>query len=412
MRRPRKNSKRSSLFTAKTPEGADMSAIYHFQTVKNIIHGPGSLEQLGDKLYLLDTPLKQVVLVTQQAMHLLGVTAKIKEQLARRGIAVQTIDNVEIEPTLENIERVFHEQVAPFAPDALIAIGGGSVLDAAKLFAVMLTNDTPLRELLGIDKVGNPGKPMVLVPTTSGTGSEVTPNAIVTLPDEELKIGVVSRHLLPNLVILDPLLTLSLPKAITAATGMDAFTHSLESFISTKANPISDTFALESMRLIAGSIVEAYQEPDSVRARGDMLLGSMYGGLALTGAGTAAVHALAYPLGGKFHVTHGVANAMLLPHVMAFNLDSCAARLKRAACVCGVALESDSDEAAAGKLIEQISQWTATLNIPQNLREFGVAEEHLADMAVAASKVTRLMANNPKALSLDDIQQLYRCLLP
>ncbi|MEF9673019.1 iron-containing alcohol dehydrogenase [Pseudomonas sp. PCH446] len=349
-----------------------MSATYHFQTVKNIIHGPGSLEQLGEKLYLLDTPLKQVLLVTQQSMHRLGVTAKIKEQLTRRGIAVQTIDNVEIEPTLENIERVFHEQVAPFAPDALIAVGGGSVLDAAKLFAVMLTNDTPLKALLGIDKVGNPGKPMVLIPTTSGTGSEVTPNAIVTLPDEELKIGVVSRHLLPDLVILDPLLTLSLPKAITAATGMDAFTHSLESFISTKANPISDTFALESMRLIAGSIVEAYQQPDSVRARGDMLLGSMYGGLALTGAGTAAVHALAYPLGGKFHVTHGVANAMLLPHVMAFNLDSCAGRLKRAACICGVALESDSDEAAAGKLIEQISEWTATLNIPQNLREFGV----------------------------------------
>jgi alcohol dehydrogenase class IV len=277
---------------------------------------------------------------------------------------------------------------------------------------VMLTNDTPLKDLLGIDKVGNPGKPMVLIPTTSGTGSEVTPNAIVTLPDEELKIGVVSRHLLPTLVILDPLLTLSLPKAITAATGMDAFTHSLESFISTKANPLSDTFALESMRLIAGSIVEAYQQPDSVRARGDMLLGSMYGGLALTGAGTAAVHALAYPLGGKFHVTHGVANAMLLPHVMAFNMDSCADRLKRAACICGVALESDSDERAASKLIAQISEWTSILNIPQNLREFGVAQEHLAEMAVAASKVTRLMANNPKALSLDDIQQLYRRLLP
>jgi alcohol dehydrogenase len=143
-----------------------------------------------------------------------------------------------------------------------------------------------------------------------------------------------------------------------------------------------------------------------------MLLGSMYGGLALTGAGTAAVHALAYPLGGKFHVTHGVANAMLLPHVMAFNMDSCAERLKRAACVCGVALESDSDEQAATKLIEQISEWTSILDIPQNLREFGVAEEHLAEMAVAASRVTRLMANNPKALSLDDIQQLYRRLLP
>ncbi|WP_122235607.1 iron-containing alcohol dehydrogenase, partial [Pseudomonas savastanoi] len=286
------------------------------------------------------------------------------------------------------------------------------VLDAAKLFAVMLTNDTPLKDLLGIDKVTHPGKPMVLVPTTSGTGSEVTPNAIVTLPDEELKIGVVSRHLLPTLVILDPLLTLSLPRPITAATGMDAFTHSLESFISTKANPISDAFALESMRLIAGSIVEAWQQPESVRARGDMLLGSMYGGLALTAAGTAAVHALAYPLGGKFHVTHGVANAMLLPHVMAFNLDSCAERLKRAALVCGVAQQDDSNEIAANKLIEQIRLWTQVLDIPQNLREFGVAEEHLADMAVAASKVTRLMTNNPKTLSLDDIQQLYRCLLP
>jgi alcohol dehydrogenase class IV len=389
-----------------------MSATYHFQTVKHLIHGPGSLDLLSEKLALLDTPLTSIVLVTQNAMHQLGVTEKVSTQLKAAGVAVHIIDNVEIEPTLENIERVFREDVAPHAPDALIAIGGGSVLDAAKLFAVMLTNDTPLRDLLGVDKVSHPGKPMVLVPTTSGTGSEVTPNAIVTLPDEELKIGVVSRHLLPTLVILDPLLTLSLPRSITAATGMDAFVHSLESFISTKANPISDAFALESMRLIAGSIVEAYQQPDSVRARGDMLLGSMYGGLALTAAGTAAVHAMAYPLGGKFHVTHGVANAMLLPHVMAFNLDSCADRLKRAACVCGVADLHDSDEVAAHKLIEQIRQWTATLNIPQDLREFGVAEEHLADMAVAASKVTRLMANNPKALSLTDIETLYRCLLP
>ncbi|BAP45248.1 iron-containing alcohol dehydrogenase [Pseudomonas sp. StFLB209] len=386
--------------------------MYHFQTVKHVIHGPDSLASLGERLHLLDTPLKRVVLVTQDAMHRLGVTEQVVAQLQAQSIAVTVIDNVEIEPTLENIEGVFRSAIAPAAPDALIAIGGGSVLDAAKLFSVMLSNDTPLKDMLGIDKVAHPGRPTVLVPTTSGTGSEVTPNAIVTLPDEELKIGVVSRHLLPTLVILDANLTLGLPKPITAATGMDAFTHALESFISTKANPISDAFALESMRLIAGSIVEAYQQPGSVQARSDMLLGSMYGGLALTAAGTAAVHALAYPLGGKFHVTHGVANAMLLPHVMAFNMDSCAARLKRAACVCDIAQPGDSDTLAAGKLIEQIKQWTRILEIPQNLRDFGVAEEHLADMAVAASKVTRLMINNPKALSLDDIEQLYRCLLP
>lgn len=387
-------------------------SLYHFQTVKHLVHGAGALDQLGDKLALLDVPLRRVVLVTQNAMHGLGVTERVKAQLAARDIDVAVIDNVEIEPTLENIEQVFRDQVSPRQPDALLAIGGGSVLDAAKLFAVMLTNEQSLRSMLGIDQVVRAGLPTVLVPTTAGTGSEVTPNAIVTLPDEELKVGVVSRHLLPALVLLDPLLTLSLPKAITAATGMDAFTHSLESFISNKANPVSDTFALESMRLIAGSIVEAYQQPDSVRARSDMLLGSTYGGVALTAAGTAAVHALAYPLGGKFHVTHGVANAMLLPHVMAFNLDSCAPRLKRAAVVCGLAREEDSDEAAAHKLIEQIAAWTATLEIPQDLAAFGVREEHLPEMAVAASKVTRLMVNNPKPLSLDDIQVLYRRLLP
>ncbi|MBF7144824.1 MULTISPECIES: iron-containing alcohol dehydrogenase [Pseudomonas] len=385
---------------------------YHFQTVKHLIHGPAALDSLGDHLNLLNIPLRRLVLVTQNAMHRQGVTDRLKALFAERDIELHVIDNVEIEPSIENINQVFERQVAPHSPDALIAVGGGSVLDAAKLFAVMLTNSVPVRDMLGIDKVPKAGVPLILVPTTSGTGSEVTPNAIVTLPDEALKVGVVSRHLLPTLVLLDPLLTLTLPKAITAATGMDAFTHALESYISTKANPVSDGFALEAMRLIAGSIEQAYAQPDLVQARGDMLLGSMYGGLALTAAGTAAVHALAYPLGGQFHVTHGVANAMLLPHVMAFNQDACAERLKRAACVCGVAAPGDGAETAAAKLIERIVQWTAVLNIPQDLTTFGVTEAHLPELAVAASKVTRLMVNNPKAMSLSDIQAVYRRLLP
>lgn len=385
---------------------------YHFQTVKHLVHGAGSLDELPQRLALLDTEVKRLVLITQDAMHKLGVTQRVTDMFNAVGISVQLVDQVEIEPTLENIERVFREQIAPHAPDALLAIGGGSVLDAAKLFSVLLTNDVPLREMLGIDNVARAGIPTVLVPTTAGTGSEVTPNAIVTLPDEALKVGVVSRHLLPTLVLLDPLLTLSLPKSITAATGMDAFTHALESFISTKANPVSDGFALESMRLIAGSLVESYEQPDSVRARADMLLGSMYGGLALTAAGTAAVHALAYPLGGQFHVTHGVANAMLLPHVMLFNQDACADRLKRAACVCGIAREEDSADQAASKLVAQIVEWTRRLQIPQDLRAYGVEDRHVAELAVAASKVTRLMVNNPKAMSLDDIEAVYRCLLP
>ncbi|HKT64142.1 MAG TPA: iron-containing alcohol dehydrogenase [Burkholderia sp.] len=385
---------------------------YHFQTVKHIVHGAGSLAALPDKLALLDTPVERIALITQPAMEALGIADRVIASLNAKDVDVRIIRGVEPEPTIGNVETVFKEQIEPFAPQAILSIGGGSVLDAAKLFAVRLTNDEPLRDWLGIDLIKHPGVPMILVPTTAGTGSEVTPNAIVTLPDESLKVGIVSRHLLPQLVILDAELTLGLPKPITAATGMDAFVHALESYISTKANPISDMYAMESMRLIGANIVEAYENGQSLKAREAMMLGSMYGGLALTAAGTAAVHALAYPLGGMFNVTHGVANAMLLPHVMAFNLDAIEGRLSNVARALDLASQADPDAVAARKLIDKMEEWTAAVEIPQDLRKFGVSEAHLDALAVAASKVKRLLGNNPKALALDDMKSIYRRLLP
>ncbi|WP_175731504.1 iron-containing alcohol dehydrogenase [Burkholderia ambifaria] len=385
---------------------------YHFQTVKHIVHGAGSLDTLADKLSLLDTPVERIALITQPAMEELGIADRVIESLNAKDVDVRIIRGVEPEPTIGNVETVYQEQIAPFAPQAILSIGGGSVLDAAKLFAVRLTNDEPLRNWLGIDLIKHPGVPMILVPTTAGTGSEVTPNAIVTLPDEALKVGIVSRHLLPQIVILDAELTLGLPKPITAATGMDAFVHALESYISTKANPISDMYAMESMRLIGANIVEAYENGRSLKAREAMMLGSMYGGLALTAAGTAAVHALAYPLGGMFNVTHGVANAMLLPHVMAFNLDAIEGRLSNVARALDLASKTDADPVAARKLIDKMEEWTAAVDIPQDLRKFGVSEAHLDALAVAASKVKRLLGNNPKALTLDDMKSIYSRLLP
>lgn len=389
-----------------------MSQTYHFQTVKHIVHGAGSLALLPEKLALLDVPVKRIALITQPVMEQNGVIGRVVEALAARDIEARIVRGVEPEPTIENVETVFREQIAPFAPDAILSIGGGSVLDAAKLFAVRLTNEQPLRDWLGIDLIKRPGIPLVLVPTTAGTGSEVTPNAIVTLPDEELKVGIVSRHLLPQLVILDAELTFDLPKPITAATGIDAFVHSLESYISTKANPVSDMFAMESMRLIGANIVEAYQNGRSVKAREAMMLGSMYGGLALTAAGTAAVHALAYPLGGMFGITHGVANAMLLPHVMAFNKDAIVARLANVARALDISRHDDADETAADALIERLTEWTDVVQIPQDLRQFGVSESHLDALAEAASKVKRLLGNNPKPLSRADIKAIYLRLLP
>ncbi|RQS66494.1 iron-containing alcohol dehydrogenase [Burkholderia sp. Bp8963] len=389
-----------------------MHPVYHFQTVKHIVHGPNSLEQLPDKLALLDRPVRRIAFITQPFIEASGIAARVVASLASRDIETLIVHDVQPEPTIENVETVFRDQIEPFAPDAVLSIGGGSVLDAAKLFAVRLTNRQPLREWLGIDLIASPGVPLILVPTTSGTGSEVTPNAIVTLPDEALKVGIVSRHLLPQLVILDATLTLDLPRPITAATGMDAFIHALESYISTKANPISDMFAMESMRLIGANLLDAYENGHSLKAREAMLLGSMYGGLALTAAGTAAVHALAYPLGGMFNISHGVANSMLLPHVMAFNLDAIVDRLANVAHALDIAQHDDSDETAANKLLERIREWTAAMAIPQDLRAFGVADEHVDALAVAASKVKRLLGNNPKPLSIDDIKSIYRRLLP
>jgi len=396
---------------AATETGLSMTT-YHFQTVRHIVHGAGSLATLPDKLALLDTPVKRIALITQPSMEALGIVDRVIESLDAKDVDVRIIRGVEPEPTIGNVETVFNEQIAPFAPQAILSIGGGSVLDAAKLFAVRLTNDEPLRNWLGIDLIKHPGVPMILVPTTAGTGSEVTPNAIVTLPDESLKVGIVSRHLLPQIVILDPELTLGLPKPITAATGMDAFVHALESYISTKANPISDMYAMESMRLIGANIVDAYENGQSLKAREAMMLGSMYGGLALTAAGTAAVHALAYPLGGMFNVTHGVANAMLLPHVMAFNLDAIEDRLANVARALDLASKAGTDADAARKLIDKMEEWTAAVDIPQDLRKFGVSEAHLDALAVAASKVKRLLGNNPKALTLDDMKSIYSRLLP
>ncbi|MBE1444206.1 iron-containing alcohol dehydrogenase [Paenibacillus sp. OAS669] len=387
-----------------------MKTLYQFQTADHIIAGRNSLQSVGEHLHLTGVDVKSVLILTQPSIKSLGFVDALVSQLAAKGVTADVNTNILPEPTVENIEQVF-AGMADKAYDVLIGFGGGSVLDSAKILAVLATNECSIRDLLGTDLVKKPGIPTILIPTTSGTGAEVTPNAIVTLPDEELKIGIVSKHMLPKVVFLDPMPTLGLPKPITAATGMDAFTHSLESFISNKANPISDMFALESIRLISSSIVEAYQNGTNVDAREKMLLGSMYGGMALTAAGTAAVHALAYPLGGKFKIAHGVANSMLLPHVMEFNMDAIEERLYQVAEPMGIQVQGLTSSQAAAKVVERIVEWTTVLEIPQDLSSFGVKPDDVPELAVSASKVTRLLNNNPKELSLQDMEAIYRKLL-
>ncbi|TDQ41101.1 iron-containing alcohol dehydrogenase [Aureibacillus halotolerans] len=384
---------------------------YRFQTADHIIAGRHSVANIGEHLALVGLPIQKALIVTQPALVQTGAVASLEAALKDRGIAVDQTTNVEPEPTLENIEQVFADTVGAQDYDVLIGLGGGSILDTTKLLSVLKTNNKGLEAMLGTDLVEHAGVPTILIPTTSGTGAEVTPNAIVTLPEKELKIGVVSRHLLPSLVILDPVLTTGLPKPITAATGMDAFTHALESYISTKANPISDMFALEAIRLISANIVQAYQQGDDLDAREKMLVGAMYGGMALTAAGTAAVHAMAYPLGGKYKIAHGVANSMLLPHVTQFNLDAIQERLASVAGPMGIDVAGLSDGDAAQAVVDKIKELTKTLEIPQDLAEYGVDKDSIEEMAVAALDVKRLMDNNPKTVTKNDAIAIYSKLL-
>ncbi|WP_339319527.1 iron-containing alcohol dehydrogenase [Paenibacillus sp. FSL R10-2734] len=387
-----------------------------FQTSESILAGVGTFHSVAEQIQKQLGPVKRALIITISNMKKNGIADMLQQQLRTFRIESDVLDDEILpEPTADHIKEV-HSKFKNEPYDVYIGIGGGSVLDATKLFSVLTTNHTSIEEMLGTDNIKQDGIPTVLIPTTSGTGSEVTPNAIVTFPERQLKIGVVSRRLYPKLAVLDPELTVSLPKEVTAATGMDAFTHALESFIGKKANRISDMFALESMRLISRSIVEAYENGSSIAARSAMLFGSAYGGMALAASGTAAVHAMAYPLGGTFSIPHGVANAMLLPHVMEAQLDEITNRLALAAGVMRQGLDINSrlasNEHEAAWALEQITEWTNRVGIPQNLEAYGVKEQDIPFLAEGASQVTRLMDNNPKQFSLAELEQIYRKLLP
>lgn len=382
------------------------NTLYSFQTAKKIVAGPGSLESIGDLVSGFGA--RKVAILTDPGIVRYGLTHGVKASLEAAGLVVDVVAGVITEPPVGLIEELY-TQVKDKGYDLLVGIGGGSSLDVTKILAVRFTNG-PVETFLGIDRVEKPGLPMVLIPTTAGTGSEVTPNAIVTLTEQQLKVGIVSRYFLPDLVILDPVLTLGMPKHITAATGMDAFIHSLESFISKKQNPIGDAFALRSMQLIGKSIRRAYRDGSDVEARHDMLIASMLGGMALTASGTAAVHAMAYPLGGKFGIPHGVANSMLLVPVMEFNYDAVQERLAEVATAMDLKASS-SVSSRAQAVMDEPRALVAELEIPTSLRAYGVKEKDLDALAKAASQVTRLLGNNPKVMSVSDLRAVYRKIL-
>lgn len=319
---------------------------------------------------------------------------------------VTVISDVPPEPEDRQVRDIF-DRVRDSGAQLIVAIGGGSVLDTSKIIAAMLTNPDYYEDLTDISKIQNPGVPLFVAPTSAGTGAEATPNAIILLPESKLKVGVVHPWFIPSKVLLDPMLTLSLPKPITAATGLDAFCHCIETYISKKTNPFARLFALEGIRLISKSLRRAYDDGNDLAAREDMLVAAFYGGVAITSSSTVAVHALSYPLGGAYRIPHGVSNAILLPHVMAFNMDAVLDEIEHVAAAMGINTAGRTPEELGKAVVDEIYSMTKYLQIPTSLKDFGVSRKDIDFLTESASQVRRLLDQNPKAMSHGDIRSIY-----
>lgn len=368
--------------------------------------GWGALDHLTDEVKKLNA--SNILIVTDPFLVDLGIADKIEAPLKEQGWKTSIYTEVVPEPPLAVGEKlVAYTKEHQF--DLVIGLGGGSALDLAKLAAVLATHEGEAADymnLTGTREISNKGIPKILIPTTSGTGSEVTDIAVLSL--ETTKDVVTHNFLLADVAIVDPALTVSLPPKVTAATGIDALTHAIESYVSVNANPVTDALALQAIRLISGSIRTAVNEGDHKQARSDMSYGSYLAGLAFFNAGVAGVHALAYPLGGQFHLSHGESNAVLLPYVMGYIRSSCEKRMKDILEAMGASSNQLSQQEASYKCVEELKRLVADVNIPLNLQGFGITHEALDSLADDAIKQQRILARSPMPLERDDIFTIYQ----
>jgi alcohol dehydrogenase class IV len=349
----------------------------------------------------------RVLVVTAKPIR--GLCADLEAALAAVRCAALVHEANDGEPTLGDLAAAI-AAASEFGADAVVGFGGGSAMDVAKLVAALADGRQDIFDVVGIGLLAGRALPLACIPTTAGTGSEATPIAIVEDSEALLKKGVVSPHLVPDFAYLDPELTRTMPRSVTAATGIDALTHCIEAYANRFAHPVVDQWALEGIALIAGHIERACADGNDMEARAAMLRASNLGGQCLGPVNTAAVHALAYPLGGEFHIAHGVANSLLLPHVLRFNLEAAPERYAAIAGAMGITRSGD-DKADALKGIEEIERLSAAIGIERRLSAFGISANTIPHMAAAAMTVQRLLVRNPREVTEDDARAIYAAAL-
>ncbi len=381
-------------------------APFAFNTTARIVFAAGAAANIAEHTRFLG---KRVLLVTDRGLLEAGIVAPAIENLQADGVEVAVFSDVVADPP-RHLVLAAAEAARGCGASGVLSIGGGSSMDVAKLAALLAGSGEDLEEAWGIGNARGPRLPLALVPTTAGTGSEVTPISIVTVEDDE-KRGVVSPVILPDMALLDPELTLGLPAHVTAATGVDAMVHAIEAYASKSANnnPVSRALAVEALRLLGANIEMAVHDGGNVEARAAMLLGSMLAGQAFANSPVAAVHALAYPIGGRFHVPHGLSNALVLPHVLRFNAPVAARQYAELAPHVFPQLgDGNATQDTAAQFAEELAALNIRLGLQSGLREVGIGEGDLAMMARDAMKQTRLLVNNPREVTEADALAIYR----
>jgi alcohol dehydrogenase class IV len=369
-----------------------------------ILAGIGSLERLGGEANALGA--QKALLVTDRGMADSGVWEKVLSLLEREGIKADIFDKVVSDPDIACADACI-DLAKRNGYDLIVGVGGGSSMDVASVASVMSTNPGTVHDYFGVNLVKTPGIPTILIPTTAGTGAEVTPNAILTDAGAKLKKAIVSPYILPRVAIIDPLLTVTMPPTVTSSTGIDALTHAVESYTSNNANMMTDLFAKEAIVLIGRSLRTAVANGNNLEARHDMSIGSLYAGIALANAGVTAVHALAYALGGQFNIPHGIANGLLLPYVMEFNVPGNIPKFARISDFLGEKVGHLSPLEQAYHAANAVRRIYKDLEIPQSLTELNVPKEAIPNMAKAAIGVGRLIGNNPRTVTPRDAESIY-----
>jgi len=377
---------------------------YEIRVPGKVRFGAGSTETMGEEATKIGA--KRALIVTDPGVYQAGVTDPVKEVLVKAKLSVDVFSEAEPEPTYSKLNATANE-LRKNNYNLVVAIGGGSSIDTSKGLSLLFTHGGIGQDYGGVEKVPGPCVPVFACPTTAGTGSEVTNIAVFDDRERGIKEGIVSNYILARTSFVDPALTYSCPPKVTAASGMDALIHAIEGYTGNKATTFSDALGLKAMQLIVGSLSQAVKDGSDKEARNRMSEGALFAGMAFMNSGCAAVHALAFALGSQFHIPHGVANAVLLPYVTECNLSCNVSRYATVARMLGVETEGLSDQEAAEKGLKAAKALAADIGIPTKLRELGVPQEALEGLTTATMNVTRLLANNPKKLTLDDVRGIW-----